>query len=49
MEHLPIHLAEEVLIAGAVQYRWMYPIESTCEIKLIPRAQLQKDTFLKNV
>ncbi|KAL6213984.1 hypothetical protein ACLB2K_013422 [Fragaria x ananassa] len=27
MEHLPIHLAEEALIAGAVQFRWMYPIE----------------------
>lgn len=27
MEHLPIHLADEALIAGAVQFRWMYPIE----------------------
>ncbi|CAN6676733.1 unnamed protein product [Malus baccata var. baccata] len=27
MEHLPIHLAEEALVAGAVQFRWMYPIE----------------------
>ncbi|GJS52405.1 uncharacterized protein Tco_0625767 [Tanacetum coccineum] len=27
MEHLPIHLAEEALLAGPVQYRWMYPIE----------------------
>ncbi|KAM5584839.1 hypothetical protein ABKV19_004279, partial [Rosa sericea] len=27
MEHLPIHLAEEALIAGPVQFRWMYPIE----------------------
>ncbi|XP_042467453.1 uncharacterized protein LOC122050628 [Zingiber officinale] len=27
MEHLPIHLAEEALLAGAVQFRWMYPIE----------------------
>ncbi|KAL6141937.1 hypothetical protein ACLB2K_060223 [Fragaria x ananassa] len=27
MEHLPIHLVEEALIAGAVQFRWMYPIE----------------------
>ncbi|XP_038706800.1 uncharacterized protein LOC120002208 isoform X2 [Tripterygium wilfordii] len=27
MVHLPIHLAEEALIAGAVQFRWMYPIE----------------------
>ncbi|KAL0404289.1 UNVERIFIED_CONTAM: hypothetical protein Sradi_2069700 [Sesamum radiatum] len=27
IEHLPIYLAEEALIAGAVQYRWMYPIE----------------------
>ncbi|KAL0463180.1 UNVERIFIED_CONTAM: hypothetical protein Slati_0205600, partial [Sesamum latifolium] len=27
MEHLPIHLAKEALIAGVVQYRWMYPIE----------------------
>ncbi|KAA8525594.1 hypothetical protein F0562_007449 [Nyssa sinensis] len=26
-EHLPIHLAEEAIIAGPVQYRWMYPIE----------------------
>ncbi|XP_028094798.1 uncharacterized protein LOC114294835 [Camellia sinensis] len=28
MEHLPIHLAEEAKIAGPVQYRWMYSIES---------------------
>ncbi|XP_040367423.1 uncharacterized protein LOC112178107 [Rosa chinensis] len=28
MEHLPIHLADEALIAGAVIFRWMYPIES---------------------
>ncbi|XP_051151924.1 uncharacterized protein LOC127265929 [Andrographis paniculata] len=27
MEHLPIHLAEEAMVAGPVQYRWMYPIE----------------------
>ncbi|GJU51546.1 hypothetical protein Tco_1221101 [Tanacetum coccineum] len=27
MEHLPIHLAEEALLAGPVQYWWMYPIE----------------------
>ncbi|GJU46596.1 putative transposase-associated domain-containing protein [Tanacetum coccineum] len=27
MEHLPIHLAEEVLLVGPIQYRWMYPIE----------------------
>ncbi|KAG8387592.1 hypothetical protein BUALT_Bualt02G0037300 [Buddleja alternifolia] len=27
MEHLPIHLVDEDLIVGAVQYRWMYPIE----------------------
>ncbi|XP_062013496.1 uncharacterized protein LOC133729885 [Rosa rugosa] len=27
MEHLPIHLAEEALLAGPVQFRWMYPIE----------------------
>ena len=27
MEHLPIHLAEEALIAGPVQFRSMYPIE----------------------
>ncbi|XP_042439837.1 uncharacterized protein LOC122025138 [Zingiber officinale] len=27
MEHLPIHLAEEALICGAVHFRWMYPIE----------------------
>ncbi|XP_040364493.1 uncharacterized protein LOC121050025 [Rosa chinensis] len=27
MEHLPIHLVQEALIAGAVQFRWMYPIE----------------------
>ena len=27
MEHLPVHLAEEALIAGPVQFRWMYPIE----------------------
>ncbi|XP_062028723.1 uncharacterized protein LOC133744669 [Rosa rugosa] len=27
MEHLPVHLVQEALIAGAVQFRWMYPIE----------------------
>nr|XP_011465505.1 PREDICTED: uncharacterized protein LOC101297846 [Fragaria vesca subsp. vesca] len=27
MEHFPIHLAEEALIAGAVEFQWMYPIE----------------------
>ena len=27
MEHLPIHLAKEALVAGVVQFRWMYPIE----------------------
>ncbi|KAH7849082.1 hypothetical protein Vadar_012749 [Vaccinium darrowii] len=27
MEHLPIHLVDEALIAGPVPYRWMYPIE----------------------
>lgn len=27
MEHLPIHLVDEALIAGPVHYRWMYPIE----------------------
>ncbi|XP_077250153.1 uncharacterized protein LOC143889727 isoform X1 [Tasmannia lanceolata] len=27
MVHLPIHLADEAVLAGPVQYRWMYPIE----------------------
>ena len=27
MEHLPIHLADEALLGGASQFRWMYPIE----------------------
>ena len=27
MEHLPIHLADEALLGGAIQFRWMYPIE----------------------
>ena len=27
MEHLPVHLAYEARIAGAVQYKWMYPFE----------------------
>ncbi|CAL5430629.1 unnamed protein product [Camellia sinensis] len=27
MEHLHIHLADEALIAGEIQFRWMYPIE----------------------
>ncbi|XP_058092469.1 uncharacterized protein LOC131238899 [Magnolia sinica] len=27
MVHLPIHLASEAMLAGPVQYRWMYPIE----------------------
>ncbi|CAM8965613.1 unnamed protein product [Rhodiola kirilowii] len=27
MEHLPIHLADEVLLGEPVHYRWMYPFE----------------------
>ena len=27
MEHLPIHLAYEAMIANPVQYKWMYPFE----------------------
>ena len=27
MDHLPIYLAEEGLLAGPIQFRWMYPIE----------------------
>ncbi|CAM8985951.1 unnamed protein product [Rhodiola kirilowii] len=27
MEHLPIHLADEVLLGRPVHYRWMYPFE----------------------
>ena len=27
MEHLPTHLAEEALLGGPIQYRWMYPFE----------------------
>jgi Domain of unknown function (DUF4218) len=27
MEHLPVHLPYEALMAGPVQYRWMYPFE----------------------
>jgi len=27
MEHLPIHLANEAMITGPVQYRSMYPVE----------------------
>ncbi|KAL9682082.1 hypothetical protein QQ045_013875 [Rhodiola kirilowii] len=27
MEHLPIHLADEVLLGGPVHYRWMYSYE----------------------
>ncbi|KAL9666810.1 hypothetical protein QQ045_001152 [Rhodiola kirilowii] len=27
MEHLPIHLADEILLGGPVHYRWMYPFE----------------------
>ena len=27
MEHLPIHLAEEAMLVGAVQFWWMYSIE----------------------
>ncbi|CAN1792329.1 hypothetical protein LINPERHAP1_LOCUS19637, partial [Linum perenne] len=27
MVHLPIHLADEAILGGPVQYRWMYPIE----------------------
>ncbi|XP_061363881.1 uncharacterized protein LOC133307391 [Gastrolobium bilobum] len=29
MVHLVIHLGEQAMIAGPVQYRWMYPIERT--------------------
>jgi hypothetical protein len=27
MQHLTIHLAWEALVAGPVQFRWMYPVE----------------------
>ena len=27
MEHLTINLAEEAMIAGPIQFRWMYTIE----------------------
>ena len=27
MEHLPIHLAEEVLLGSPIQYQWMHPFE----------------------
>jgi len=27
MVHLPIHLANEAMLGGPVQYRWMYPIK----------------------
>ncbi|XP_050238240.2 uncharacterized protein LOC126687726 [Mercurialis annua] len=27
MEHLPVHLPYEAMMAGPVQYRWMYPFE----------------------
>ncbi|XP_058731844.1 uncharacterized protein LOC131603526 isoform X1 [Vicia villosa] len=27
MEHLPIHLPNEAILGGPVQYRWMYPFE----------------------
>ncbi|CAM9000171.1 unnamed protein product [Rhodiola kirilowii] len=27
MEHLPVHVADEVLLGGLVHYRWMYPFE----------------------
>ncbi|CAM8935602.1 unnamed protein product [Rhodiola kirilowii] len=25
MEHLPIHVADETLLGGLLQYKWMYP------------------------
>ncbi|CAM8913914.1 unnamed protein product [Rhodiola kirilowii] len=27
MKHLPIHLADEILLGGPVHYHWMYPFE----------------------
>ncbi|XP_059633404.1 uncharacterized protein LOC132276140 [Cornus florida] len=34
MVHLAVHLPQEALIAGPVQYRWMYPIERfLCTLK----------------
>ncbi|KAL0405947.1 UNVERIFIED_CONTAM: hypothetical protein Slati_3908600 [Sesamum latifolium] len=27
MEHLPVHLVDEALKGGPIQFRWMYPIE----------------------
>jgi len=39
MQHLMIHLPEEVRLGGPVQYRWMYPIErynsNICSLKLL--------------
>ncbi|GJZ24226.1 hypothetical protein Tco_0561685 [Tanacetum coccineum] len=44
IEHLPIHLAEEALLVGLVQYRWMYLIERyllTLKIYVHNRARLE--------
>ncbi|BBH01633.1 hypothetical protein Prudu_011959, partial [Prunus dulcis] len=33
MIHVMVHLPEEALLAGPVNYRWMYPIERLSELK----------------
>jgi len=35
MEHLPIHLTNELRLGGPVQYRWLYPFERYDKISLL--------------
>jgi hypothetical protein len=44
MVHLAIHLPEEAILRGPVQYRWMYPIERRlCTLKRSVRNQARPE------
>ncbi|KAL6134408.1 hypothetical protein ACLB2K_066639 [Fragaria x ananassa] len=49
MEHLPIHLADEVLLAGCVIFRWMYPIESEHLVTIRRQYPSADEHFVKSV
>ncbi|XP_024196087.1 uncharacterized protein LOC112199281 [Rosa chinensis] len=49
MTHLPIHLAYEAILAGPVQYRWMFPFERIiAETKPTLKDQLRKVIVIVN-
>ena len=52
MEHLPVHLPNEALLGGPVQYWWMYPFERYMyhlKRKVKNRAHIAGSILLHNV